>query len=258
MMVHDEATEMLALVALHALDVDEMMMVEAHVATCPNCQHNLDAFREVAASLGNSVEPLPDGLWSNIASRLGQPSAHTSDVAPSLLIGAGATLISLDERRSAKEGRSRRIFSAVGAAAAAAIILLGVGYANANNHANVLQGALNVANRTDVNRALATPGHQVVTLASTSNQRVAEFVMVPAGTGYLVTSTLPQLAPNETYQLWGIVKGSPVSLGVMGRSPHDVTFTMASSPRPSALSVTVEPSGGSLTPSTTLVATGAV
>ena len=261
MMDHDEANEMLALVALDALDAGEMVKVEAHVANCRRCQHDLDAYREVAAALGNSVEPLPDGLWSNISSRLGERPTP-SGVALPQLGGAVATVTSLDERRTAHARRSRLLFSAVGAVAAAAIILLGVGYANANNHANNIQSALNVANnvanRTDVNRALATPGHRIVTLASSTHQPVAEFVMLASGTGYLVKASMPTLPANETYQLWGIVKGSPVSIGVMGRSPQNVTFTMASSPSPSALSVTVEPAGGSLIPSHTLAGTGVV
>ena len=257
MMDHDEANEMLALVALHALDADEMVKIEAHVATCPRCQHDLDAYREVAAALGNSVEPLPDGLWSNISSQLGERPAPASAVTPRLLGGAAATVTALDERRTAHARRSRTFFSAVGAVAAAAIILLGSGYANANHHANNLQIALNVANRSDVQTALATPGHRVVTLTSSGNQRVAQFVMLASGTGYLVQTSLPTLPANETYQLWGIVKGSPVSIGVLGRTPRDATFTLVSSPSPSALSVTVEPSGGSLTPSRTLAGTGA-
>ncbi len=258
MMVHEEANEMLALAALHGVDQHEMMMIEEHVATCSRCQIELDAFREVAAALGNSVEALPDGLWSKISGQLGDHATSTSAVAPPLLVGLGAATVSLDERRNTKVRRPSAFFSAVGALAAAAIILMGVGYANVSHHANSLQRALNVANRTVVQTALATPGHQIVKLASSNEQRVAEFVMLPSGTGYLVKSTLPELPANETYQLWGIVKGSPVSIGVLGRSPRDDTFTMVSSPSPSALSVTVEPAGGSLLPSNTLAGTGVV
>ena len=56
--------------ALDALDDDEHEMIEAHLAECPRCRAELDAHREVAAALGNSVEPLPEGLWSSIASAL--------------------------------------------------------------------------------------------------------------------------------------------------------------------------------------------
>jgi anti-sigma-K factor RskA len=69
---------------------------------------------------------------------------------------------------------------------------------------------------------------------------------------------MPALTPNDTYQLWAIVKGSPVSVGVMGSTPGQVTFTMDSSPSPSELAVTVQSAGGSLTPAKTFVASGPV
>jgi anti-sigma-K factor RskA len=82
--------------------------------------------------------------------------------------------------------------------------------------------------------------------------------MLPNGTGYLVKSSMPTLASTETYQLWGLVKGSPVSIGVMGAKPGHVTFTMDSSPLPSELAVTVQKAGGSLTPAKNFVASGPV
>jgi anti-sigma-K factor RskA len=82
--------------------------------------------------------------------------------------------------------------------------------------------------------------------------------MLPNGTGYLVSSSMPALASKDTYQLWGVVNGSPVSIGVMGSSPGQVTFTMSSSPGPSELAVTVQKAGGSLTPAKDFVASGPV
>ena len=70
MMSHEEAAELLAVFALDAVEPDEHELIEAHLAECPRCRAELDAHREVAAALGNSVEPLPEGLWSSIASAL--------------------------------------------------------------------------------------------------------------------------------------------------------------------------------------------
>ena len=46
----------------------------------PRCRAELDGLREVAAAIGNTVEPLPEGLWSNIASRL--PERPDDDESP--------------------------------------------------------------------------------------------------------------------------------------------------------------------------------
>ncbi|HEY5093421.1 MAG TPA: anti-sigma factor, partial [Acidimicrobiales bacterium] len=162
---------------------------------------------------------------------------------------------------SSRLGISRRAKTAFGAlsfAAAASIIALSLGLSGANSHVSNLQKALKLANRSALQTALATPGHRLVDLSNSAQQPIAQFVMLPDGTGYLVTSHMPDLASNQTYQLWGIVKGSPVSIGVMGNAPGPVTFTMASSPPPTELAVTVQQSGGSLTPSKIFVATGAV
>ena len=70
MMSHDEASELLGAYGLDAVDGEERTQLEEHLETCPRCRAELDSLREVAAAIGNSVQPLPDGLWSNIAARL--------------------------------------------------------------------------------------------------------------------------------------------------------------------------------------------
>src|SRR5579863_5815291 len=70
MMGHDEIRELLAVAALDAVDAETLAAIEEHAATCPRCQSELDAYRAVASALGNSVEELPEGLWTNISSQL--------------------------------------------------------------------------------------------------------------------------------------------------------------------------------------------
>jgi hypothetical protein len=93
--------------------------------------------------------------------------------------------------------------------------------------------------------ALATPGHTVVTVSDTDHKGLISFVLLPGGRGYRIHSILPVLPSAETYQLWSIVRGSPVSIGVMGPSPRAVAFTFVGSTGPSKLAVTIEPAGGS-------------
>jgi len=61
MMSHDEASELLAVAALHAVDAETLAAIEEHATTCPRCQSELDSYRAVAAAIGNSVEELPEG-----------------------------------------------------------------------------------------------------------------------------------------------------------------------------------------------------
>jgi hypothetical protein len=146
----------------------------------------------------------------------------------------------------------------VSLAAAAAIIVLALTLSSTNNRVANLENALAGNGHNGVASALATPGHKVVTLSGTDHQELASFVLLPDGRGYLVKSHMPALPSSETYQLWGIVNGSPVSIGVMGSTPHAVAFTLATSPGPTKIGITVEPSGGSLTPTNAMVASGEV
>jgi anti-sigma-K factor RskA len=109
-----------------------------------------------------------------------------------------------------------------------------------------------------VNQALVTPGHQLVALSGSDHQTLATFVVLRNGTGYLVDSKMAPLPAGKTYQLWGFVAGKPISIGIMGSRPRQVSFTLASLPAPTTLGVTVEPASGSPAPTTPLVASGAV
>ena len=80
----------------------------------------------------------------------------------------------------------------------------------------------------------------------------------PISSGYLVKSDLPSLSAKETYQLWGVVGGQPISIGISGRNPEQVTFTFAGWPRPSQLGINVEPAGGSVVPSSPMLVEGTI
>jgi len=256
MMSHDEANELLAVAALHAVDAETLAAIEEHAATCPRCQSELDGYRAVAAAIGNSVEELPEGLWTNISSQLWERKGDAAAMPP-LVIGDGAAeVVAITIARSSR--RKRSALGVLGLAAAASIVVLALSLSSAQTHVTNLQSAIKLASRSAVQRAMATPGHQVVDLTSATDQELAEFVILPDGTGYLVKSTMPALSSNDTYQLWGIVKGSPVSIGVMGSSPRQVTFTLNASPGPTELAVTVQRAGGSLTPAKSFVASGPV
>jgi anti-sigma-K factor RskA len=253
-MTHDDASELLGAYALDAVDGDEFTELEEHLETCPRCRAELDSLREVATAMGNSVEPLPEGLWSQIALRL--PDRREGEEPPPMpqlaephspfrAPAAGAT------------GRRRVMVGTVGAiavAAASVAVVLGIGLVRADNEVSNLQAASPA-----VTAALHTPGHHLVVLDSTTSKtEQAQVVVLPSGQGYLISSTLPSLDKGRTYQLWAIEGNRPISLGLLGHSPGQAAFTMAGSTRPSHLSITAEPAGGSVVPTGPIIATGAV
>ena len=262
MISHEEASDLLGAYTLHAVDADEATQVEEHLDTCPRCRAELDGLREVAAALGNSVEEPPEGLWSGIVSRLPDRQEGGERVPPMPSLGGGPerspfrTPAAPERRR-----RSRAAVATVGAfavAAAAVAVVLGIGLVQADHKVSNLQQASGHQTAATAAAALAAPGHQVVDLDSTTHRQLAKFVVVPDGRGFLVSSRLPALGSAQTYQLWGVVAGQPISLGLLGQAPRNASFTMAGSVQPKRLSITAEPAGGSVAPTGAIIASGTV
>jgi anti-sigma-K factor RskA len=259
-MTHDEAGELLGAYALDAVDGDELVELEAHLDTCPRCRAELDSMRDVAAAMGSSVEPPPEGLWSQIALRLPERQEDEEPPPmPRLTPEAGSPF-----RSPAPQGgpapRRRAMFTTVAAvavAAAAVAVVLGIGLVRADNKVTNLQSAQAVPSAA-ATAALDAPGHRVISLNAGSGGQRAQVVVLPSGQGYLLSSTLPALDKGRTYQLWAIEGKQPISLGLLGGAPDHAAFTMAGSTRPSHLSITAEPAGGSVFPTGPIVATGTV
>jgi hypothetical protein len=66
-------------------------------------------------------------------------------------------------------------------------------------------------------------------------------------TVYIHPGNLPQIPPNKQFQLWGIVDGKPISLGLINSSSISIQ-SMSSVANPSTFAVTLEPVGGSVNP----------
>jgi anti-sigma-K factor RskA len=265
-MTHEEASELLAVFALDAVDDIERVQIDAHMTECPRCRAELDAHREVAAALGNSVEPLPEGLWSSIAGRL--PARHDEEPPPMpALVRPGREAAGASSRRfqradathGARSSRGRLAAAGSFAVAAAAVaVVLGLNVAHDNGQITRLQHAIGQGAPSAAAAALQAPGHTVVNVESPGHDRLAQFVIVPTGQGYLVHSRLPGLSSGDTYQLWGVTGGKAISLGLLGRSPHQATFTLAGPRRGTTLAITAEPAGGSVAPSSPIVASGPI
>ena len=232
-----------------------------HLETCPRCRAELDSLRDVAAAMGNSVEPLPEGLWSQIAVRLPErqedeeppPMPRARVRGPLAVPPAGPPRPTRRRRdhghhhRRHRRGRRRRGGRA--------------GHRTGAGRQQGLQpavGAGGVVGRRDgrARHARAPGGHARLEHPRASRRQV---VVLPSGQGYLVSSTLPSAGQGPDLPAVGDRGESTRSpWACSGGSPSQAAFTMAGSTRPSHLSITAEPAGGSVFPTGPIIATGTV
>lgn len=236
-MSHDDVAELLGAYALNAVDADERALVDAHLADCPKCRAEVASHQEVAALLGNSGGDAPAGLWERIASTLEEAPPPMR-----LALPGEATITPLAPRRRARGNRF--VVAAVSAAAAVVIGALGVKVVQQDDELDRISAALDDEGvLSAANLALLDPNAVQSRLTSADGTLSVSAVLLPNGTGYLLTHELPALDESRTYQLWGQTGSGLISLGLLGAEPGAVIPFQASGDV-AALAITEEVSGG--------------
>lgn len=193
---------------------------------------------------------------------------------PEAVAKAPAPVISIDSVRPPRAGRpegadgsglamtGRRrkvLFSSVAALAAALAIVVGVlasRVVNLDNRVSALTTAVITGGiKAQVAAAELDPSHVDVALTSAKGWS-AKVVALPGGQAFLVPGKMPAIAADQTFQAWALVRGSYVSLGVLGRTPGDVVLQLQ--PGMSAVLVNTEPQGGSSHPTTAPFVAGSI
>lgn len=254
---HDECAAVSGLIgayALDALDPEEAAVVAHHVEgppPCPRCAQELDDHRETVGLLAAAGGPAPQGVWERIAGAIeGDRGPAETPPLPRL-----AGTIRSPRSRWVLPGRI-----AAGAAAAAAAVLIGVQTARVDSLAHQVD-QISAATRQPggfqgLAAALVDPSAKHLVLASTAPgaRPLAQLVILPSGGGYLVGSRLEALPVGSTYQLWSMVNGHAISVGLLGPRPTTVAFTVDPASTAKAYLVTVEPAGGVVAPTSAPVA----
>jgi anti-sigma-K factor RskA len=127
--------------------------------------------------------------------------------------------------------------------------------AHLDHRISVLSSALNAGGlQQAAAAAVLSPEHGAVELVSDTSREAVQVVILPDGNAYLVRSDLPPLGSDRTYQLWGVVHGKSVSLGLLGSDPQVAAFRVG--PGVSRLMVTAEPGGGAPQPTSPVLVQG--
>ncbi len=173
--------------------------------------------------------------------------------APVVPLGAGVR-----RRRWAMAGSGL-----VAGAAAVLALVFGLQVHHLNGQVDALRAGpqLSAAERA----ALASPSTRRIPLASTASTGArstsATIVLTAAGTGFLVNESTGGLSPlpaGRTYQLWGVVGGRAISLGLLGPRPGIVPISAAGTAPFTEFAVTDEVAGGVVRSANRPVAVGSV
>lgn len=234
-----ELDELLGVYALDAVDDDERRAVEQYLLVNPRARAEVEEHREVASLLAWTGAAAPEGLWDRIAATLEEPAPEPR--------GELATVLGLDEARArsappATRRRSRWVATAPWfVAAAAAVVAVVVVNVDDGDGSRSTESALVAA----LEQARADEDSRITTLTSADGEAGGEVVIDEQGHGFVVADQLPPLSEDRTWQLWGVVDGQPISLGILGHSPDVEMFTVEGSV--TQVIVTNEVAGGVMT-----------
>jgi anti-sigma factor RsiW len=177
--------------------------------------------------------------------------ARPANLAPATAAENNPIPINRPRRRRTVE---TRILVALATAAAVIVAALGIEVGRLQARKPATQTASLAAQAYHLADADTTARH--LTLTSQDGVHTVRAVIIADGTTYLGPGNLAQLPPDETYQMWGIVNGALVSLGVIGDNPTYHVFTTPTVAN--VLAMTVEPKGGVVTSTKTPVVTAVV
>lgn len=228
---HPDVEDLLGAYALDALEPDERDAVELHLRDCPRCRAEVTDFRETAALLAYGGAEAPPGVWEKI-------QASLEEAPPRLEL---ARVVPIDRRLT-----WRKVLLANAAAVVLVAAIAGVALRNR-------EGSPEPSSQFAA--AAVHPDARTVHLAAAGGTGSADIVILD-GQAYLVRDSLPPLREDETYQLWGQLGETKVSLGVLGSSPEQLVVAAAADYE--AMAITAEKKPGVVSSSNPAVVAGLV
>jgi anti-sigma-K factor RskA len=225
--------------AVDALDDDERVEFEAHLAACAECRAEVASLRETAALLAEAEsEPPPASLRAGVLSGISQirPLPPEAASLPQELESTTATTLPVVRRR-----RLPQLL-----AVAAAIILIAAGALTwhpwQRDHDTLADQILHAPDAMQVIERV--PGGGKLTLVRSAS----------IGRAVLVGDDVPAAGAGKTYQMWLQQPGEEmVSAGLMPDA-DEPTVLSGDAATAAAAAVSVEPAGGSTAPTTKPVA----
>lgn len=225
------------LYALDALDGPDLERFEAYLVSHPEALAEVIEFQEAAARLASiTVQPAPPSMRDEVLSSLGD----VRQVPPSL-----------DVARARRRSPAQR----VAGIAAAVLVLLGVG---AGGYLIGTSGE----DATDVDEVALVLANDDASVVNLSGEGLSARLVYSnsAGRGVVVSDSLEPLGDDLTYELWQLQGDEAIPVGLFTPDPDgvvDVALPVELADA-DAVAVTIEPAGGSETPTLPIIMSGEV
>ena len=253
-MNEQEFAELAAGYVLSALSPDDETAFETARRQHPEWEHHVTTDAATAALLADDVADVapPPGVRAALLAQIAA-QGEPGDVDP-VSSASGTTppersaALRSDHRDAAAETETtapRRWGARVWFALAASFaILVGVGWGAAFVSQQLNAPASVVA----LNEIEAAPDAQAETVNLSDGAVATAHWSESVGKAVLVTDGLPALADDQSYELWFVRDGAPISAGVFATADGSTTALLDGSMEPGdVIAVTVEAAGGSPT-----------
>jgi anti-sigma-K factor RskA len=230
---HEHIRSLLAPFALNALEEGDHQLVSAHIETCDACAAEVVDLLDTSSllALGAHDAP-PDNVWTKLQNAMTESTTPAQSDLPQ-------PVIDLTMERNKRRSGKRMAIRALTAAAAVLLIVVPVTRMSRPGTPTIDQLAASAAKAN---------GSRTLDLMSVdkTKQKLGSVVLAADGRGYITLTDLPKLSADETYQLWAIIDGKPISEGLLGPSPTIAAFN--TSAKVAAIAISVEKSSGATAP----------
>ncbi|MCI0685990.1 MAG: anti-sigma factor [Sporichthyaceae bacterium] len=232
--------------ATNALPAEERVDFERHLRMCEACGSEVRELQATTALLGVAAAmPPPPALKARVMAEIVQIRQLGPDLLPGMRdsnpAGGPATRLVRWTQRAVAVGIAALVFAAAGLGVLTYQQRTELRQQEAQVASAVALTELLTATDVKVNSVVSDGATGTVVASRQRNQAV------------FLSSGLPEVAEDRTYQLWVISAAGPTSAGLLDLGEQGTTGPVLASDTGGAqsLAVTVEPAGGSPLPTTT-------